>query len=552
MKKTVTLRIYGMSCEDCVAKVTKALQEVPGVEDVAVSLDAGKATVRGMGVEEEKLLAAAREAGYRATLWSPGGERAAIPAPFVGGGPDGPVDLLIIGGGSAGFAAAIRAAELGASAAIVEAGELGGTCVNVGCVPSKALIHAAEAFHRLRRHPFAGIAAEPKPLDFRAVIQQKRELVAGMRKTKYQDVLAAYSSVTLLRGRARIRPDGATEVDGRPLSAHKVVLAMGASPWAPPIPGLADVQYLTSTSVMELEEVPQRLIVIGGGVGLELAQAFARFGSEVTVLEALPHILPAEDADVAEALTGYLREEGIEIFAGVRITRISGGPGTYRVELDASGERNVIEGDQLLVATGRRPNTAGMGLEEAGIRLGRQGEVVVNEYLETSRGGVYAAGDVIGEPFFVYAAAYEGQLAAENALAGNRRKLDYTALPWVVFTDPQVAGVGLNETQARKAGLDFEVARLPLEHVPHALTARDTRGFIKLIKERNGDGLLGARVIAPQGGELIMEAALAIRYRIGVSQLAAAFHPYLTRAEGIKLCAQSFTKDIRKLSCCSG
>jgi mercuric reductase len=192
-----------------------------------------------------------------------------------------------------------------------------------------------------------------------------------------------------------------------------------------------------------------------------------------------------------------------------------------------------------------------MGLEEAGIRLGEDGRIIVDDYLQSSAAGVYGAGDVIGEPAFVYTAAYEGRLAAENALNGNSQKRDYAALPWVIFTDPQVAGVGLNEKEASAAGLEIEAAQLDLEHVPRALAARDTRGFIKLIKERGGDKLLGARVLAPEGGEQIMEAALAIRHGIGVSELAAAFHPYLTQAEGIKLCAQAFGKDVRKLSCCS-
>ncbi len=214
-------------------------------------------------------------------------------------------------------------------------------------------------------------------------------------------------------------------------------------------------------------------------------------------------------------------------------------------------EERVFTAERILCATGRRPITEAMGLEDAGIRLGEDGRIVVDDHLQTSVAGVYAAGDVIGEPAFVYAAAYEGNLAAQNALGQEASARDYNALPWVIFTDPQVAGVGMNEKEASRAGIEIDVAKLDLSDVPRALVARDTRGVIKLLKERGGDRLLGARVLAQEGGEQIMEAAMAIRHGIGVSALAAMFHPYLTQAEGIKLCAQAFHKDVKKLSCCS-
>lgn len=461
-------------------------------------------------------------------------------------------DLIVVGGGSAGFAAAIRAHEAGARALLVNAGTIGGTCVNVGCIPSKTLIRAAEAHHRAGHHRFAGIDGSSRVSDFGAIIRQKDELVASLRQAKYIDVLSAYNKVRLLEGRAVFRSPDTIRVDGQDLHAPRMIVATGSRPWIPPIPGLQEAEPLTSTSAFELHSLPKSLIVLGGRyIALECAQMLARLGSRVTILQRSDHLLPNEDEDLTDALARYLREEGIEIVTSVRVERVNRENGEVVAETLAGGERRSFRAERILCATGRRPNTEGMGLEGAGIRLGEDGRIIVDDYLQSSSAGVYGAGDVIGEPAFVYTAAYEGQLAAENALNGNSRKRDYTALPWVIFTDPQVAGVGLNEKEAAKAGLDVEVARLDLEHVPRALAARDTRGFVKLIKKRGSDELLGARVLAPEGGEQIMEAALAIRHGIGVSELAAAFHPYLTQAEGIKLCAQAFGKDVRKLSCCS-
>ncbi|MGH7957005.1 MAG: FAD-dependent oxidoreductase, partial [Opitutaceae bacterium] len=255
--------------------------------------------------------------------------------------------------------------------------------------------------------------------------------------------------------------------------------------------------------------------------------------------------------ELTQALTSYLEGEGIRVLTGVKPVRVAEEAGEVVLEATAGGRREVFRAEQLLLATGRQPNTDDLGLSTAGVVVDARGFVGVDETLATSTKGVFAAGDVIGEPMFVYTAAYEGALAAENALAGARRRRDYTALPWVVFTDPQVAGVGLDEAAALAQGLPAESVTLPLAEVPRAIAARDTRGFIQLIRDRETDRLLGARVLAPEGGELLMEAALAIRHGLTVQSLASAFHPYLTLSEGVKLAALSFGKDVRKLSCCA-
>lgn len=465
-------------------------------------------------------------------------------------------DLIVLGGGSAGFAAAIQGHELGKRVLMVNSGTIGGTCVNVGCVPSKTLIRAAEAVHRGRQHSFTGIVGETALANFGSVIQQKDELVAQLRQAKYLDVMQAYDRVKLIEGQARLESPRSVRVNGDLYEGTSILVTTGARPWLPDIPGLAESGPLDSTSAFELKRLPESMIVLGGRyIALEIAQMFARFGTRVKVLQRSERILPTEDPDLTDALTGYLRGEGLRVETSVRIrdVRRNGAKVVVRARVgdEDEDEDKEFEAEQILCATGRRANTENLGLEKIGVRLSENGDLLVDDTLQTSRPGVFAAGDVIGEPAFVYTAAYEGRLAAANALTLDIRKRDYRGLPWVIFSDPQVAGVGMNELEAARAGLAVDVATLDLRNVPRALAARDTRGFIKLIRRRGSDELVGARILAPEGGEQIMEAALAIRHGIGVSELAAAFHPYLTQAEGIKLCAQTFGKDITKLSCCS-
>ena len=467
--------------------------------------------------------------------------------------PGGTPDIVVLGGGSAGFAAAIRAADLGARVMLIEGGTLGGTCVNVGCVPSKTLLRAAEVRHRASHHPFAGVPTAAEPPAFAEVMAQKNALVAALRQEKYADVLAAYPTITLRQGRGVVNQDLSISVAGEVLTPARLVITTGASPWAPPIEGLAEAGYLTSTEALALATLPTSLVVIGGSaVGLEIAQLYGRLGTRVTVLEAMPALVSAEDGQVGAELAGYLREEGLDIRTGVSIQRVSRDQAGYtlRVATADSGDET-LAAEHLLVATGRRANTRGFGLEDAGLEVGKRGELRVNQYLQTSRPEVYAAGDVIGDPMFVYVAAYGGHLAAENAIRGNTREYDLSALPRVTFTDPQVAAVGMTEEDARRSGGDVMVATLPLSYVPRALAARETRGFIKLVADRQTNRLVGAHILATDAGEMIQEATLAIRHGLTIDDLAGAFHPYLTLAEGIKLAAQTFTKDVKKLSCCA-
>ncbi|MGQ0712325.1 MAG: mercury(II) reductase [Gemmatimonadaceae bacterium] len=464
-------------------------------------------------------------------------------------------DVLIIGTGGAGMAAAIRASELGATAAIVESADVvGGTCVNVGCIPSKYLIEAAQHYHSARSGFWGTAPCDPR-LAWDDVLRRKRELVDTLRREKYLDVLEAYEGITLLRGHARLLGAGRVRVGERDTSARKVVIATGTRPVIPAIPGLAEAGALDSTTVMELERLPQSMIVIGGGsIGLELGQAFHRFGARVAVIEALDRIVPNEDPDVSVALAEALQAEGIELHTGVRITGVERGERGYRVRIEQGALTGELEAEQLLVATGRRASTENLGLDVAGVRLDRRGFIAVDGLMRTSNPDVFAAGDVTGGPGYVYVAALQGSVAAQAALADMSREeaipIDLAAVPRVTFTDPQVAAVGLTEVEAREAGLSPQVTSLPVKFLPRAAVSDRERGVIKLVAEVGTDRLLGAHVVAPNAGDLIGEATLAVRFGLTTRDLVSTLHAYLTWGEGLKLAGQTFTTDVAKLSCC--
>ncbi len=540
-----------MTCDSCAVHVTKALKNVAGVKEVNVpGWQSARANVITEGeVKAEVLSAVVREAGYTATVKT----RKPITSPTLSNGKGSSYDLMVIGGGSAGFAAAIKGAELGFKVALVEASTIGGTCVNIGCVPSKTLIRSVELYHLAGQHRFRGIQTMPGRINWPEVIAHKDALVNELRQAKYTDVLAAYPEITYIRGHAKLAGKNGIEIDGKPYTPNKIIIATGAKPWAPPIPGLNEVSSLDSTSALDLKELPKSMIVLGANaVGLELAQIYARAGTYVTVLEVLPRIAPFEDEDISTALTDYLEEEGLRIVPNFKTTKVEKRDGRYVLTGTKDDAEVAFEAEQLLVATGRRPNTIGMGLEEAGVTLGKRGEIVVGESLQTTNPFVYAAGDVTGRDMFVYVAAYSGQLAAENALMNAGRTYDASYIPRITFTDPQIASAGLTEGQAREQGYAVRVSTLPMVHVPRALAARDTRGLIKLVADATTDRLLGAHILAPEGGEMIQIAVLAIRFGITMRELRETMFPYLTNAEGLKLATLAFEKDVAKLSCCAG
>lgn len=554
-QKRLEFNIQGMTCASCAHHVERALKKVPGVVEAHVpSWEVAHATVTiQTDVDLADLEASVAKAGYRAAVKSSNDKkREAVPFVRKGQARDH-VHLMVIGGGSAGFAAAIKGAELGYKVALIEAGLMGGTCVNVGCVPSKALIRATEQYHAAGKSPFRGVETMAGTLHWAQVVAHKDELVAEMRQVKYADVLAAYPNVTYIEGRARLTGGNGVEVEGVKYTPDKIILATGASPWAPPISGLVGTGYLTSTTAMELTELPHSLIVLGANaVGLELAQTFARAGTHVTVLELLPRITPFEDEAISTALHGYLEEEGIRILTGIQTERVEKHDGHYFLTGRSNGEEMAFDAEHLLVATGRRPNTAGLGLEAAGIELSKRGEILVDETLQTTNPDVYAVGDVTGREMFVYTAAYAGGLAAENALTGSDTPYEADYIARITFTDPQVASAGLTERQAEEAGYAVKTSTLPMSYVPRALAARDTRGLIKLVADELTGTLLGAHLLAPEAGEVIQTASLALKLGLTVEDLRTTVFPYLTNVEGLKLAALAFEKDVALLSCCAG
>jgi len=577
---TIELRVEGMTCLDCSRHITQALERVPGVSAARVDYRGGRAEVdAGEGVQLATLVAAVERAGYKATPAAT--EESADPASpvlkpqlaemsgdqLVGGGTD--FDLLIIGSGGAGVAAAIQAVGMGGKVAIVESGTLGGTCVNVGCIPSKNLIEAASHYRSATRG-FPGVAPCSPNLDWTGVLESKNSLVAELRQSKYADVIASYPGLVLIEGRARFTGGGngspvvvsVGDIDrGQTYRARKVLIATGTRPWAPAIPGLDAVGALDSTSVMELTKLPPSLLVLGGSaVGLELGQTFARFGVKVTIVELAPRLLPSEDETIAVELEQHLRADGLEIHTGIQTIRAERDGDDVVLHIKQGSLEGTLRAARLLVAVGRRSNTDRLGLDTVGVVLDSRGFVEVGATMRTSNPDIFSAGDVTGGPGYVYVAAAGGRVAAENAMkslaptgtsSNDRRELDLSTVPNVTFTSPQVGSVGLTEAKARELGHHVQVAVLQMDQVPRALVSGDTRGMVKMVADTASGKLLGIHAVTPFAGELMGEAAMAIRFGLTARDVAGTLHPYLTWAESLKLAAQGFTMDISKLSCCA-
>ena len=559
-----TLKITGMTCDSCAVHVKEALEKVPGVQSAEVSYAKGSARLAiEADTSPDTLTAAVAGLGYRATLAdapvAPAGGgllgkvREWLGSDDKAGGDAGKLHIAVIGSGGAAMAAALKAVEQGAHVTLIERGTIGGTCVNVGCVPSKIMIRAAHVAHLRRESPFdGGMPPTPPTILRERLLAQQQARVDELRHAKYEGILDGNPAITVLHGEARFK-DGQSLVvrlnDGneRAVAFDRCLVATGASPAVPPIPGLKESPYWTSTEALVSDTIPERLAVIGSSVvALELAQAFARLGSKVTIL-ARSTLFFREDPAIGEAVTAAFRMEGIEVLDHTQASQVAHEGGEF-VLTTGHGE---IRADKLLVATGRAPNTRSLNLEAAGIALNPQGAIVIDSGMRTSVEHIYAAGDCTDQPQFVYVAAAAGTRAAIN-MTGGDATLNLTAMPAVVFTDPQVATVGYSEAEAHHDGIETDSRLLTLDNVPRALANFDTRGFIKLVVEVGSGRLIGVQAVTPEAGELIQTAALAIRNRMTVQELADQLFPYLTMVEGLKLAAQTFNKDVKQLSCCAG
>lgn len=529
-----TITIKGMTCPSCASHIQSTLTAIAGVQQVDVLYEQAVARIKADdAVSNQELIHAINKLGYSASEQ---------------------LHIAIIGSGSSAFACAIKAAENGARVTLIEAADIiGGCCVNIGCVPSKILIRAAQLAQQQRDNPFAGLANHEPQISRDLLAQQQAARVNELRYAKYQHILESNPALTLIKGFAQFKDDKTLLIktatgDEQLLQADRFLIATGSTAAIPPIDGLADTPYSTSTELLFDKELPQHLIVIGSSViAVELAQAYARLGSKVTLL-ARHRLLYREDPLLGEGLTAALEKEGVRILNQTEAQSISYSKQQFTV---ISNHNETITADRLLIATGRRANTQALNLEAIGVKTQKNGAVIVNSRMQTSREHIYAAGDCSNMPQFVYVAAAAGSRAGINMTGGNA-ELDLSVLPTVIFTDPQVATVGLSEQQAQQKNIKTQSHVLPMENVPRALANFETDGFIKLIANADTGQLLGAQILAHEAGELIQSAALAISNKMTVDELANQLFPYLTMVEGLKLCAQTFSKDVSQLSCCAG
>ncbi len=472
-------------------------------------------------------------------------------------------DLVILGSGSTAFAAALAAQELGKTAVMTEERPIGGTCVNRGCLPSKNLIEAAKLIHDARHPRYPGLQPSRIGLDFAALVAQKDDVVHEYRKKKYESLVDG--RITIEKGHVRFVDPNTVEVGGKKIRGDKVLIATGSRPVLPDIDGLERVPYLTSDLLtvdepMELRELPKSLLIVGGGyIALELGQMFSRFGAEVTILERGPQLLGhGYEPEVGRSIGEIFAHEGIQVVYNATAKSVRQDGADVVATAIAGGREREYRTAKLLIATGRRPNTDNIGIERAGVRVGKCGELEVNEYLQTSVAHVFAAGDVIDGQHSAQQAtpvgSQDGGIAARNAFApdpSQMRRVDHRVIPRVIFTDPQVAVVGMTDEQGTAAGHDCWCNTLPMSLVPRAGAIRDTRGIIKMVADKKSGEVLGVSMVGHNAGEAIHEAAMALRFRAKIQDFIDLLHVYPTMAEALKIVAISRYKNPAKLSCCA-
>jgi len=445
--------------------------------------------------------------------------------------PEAEYDIAIVGSGPGGYVAALRAAQLGARVALIEKERVGGTCLNRGCIPVKAMARSVEVLLDARRGEEFGVRVTGVEVDFPRLMARKQQvvdrLVAGV------EGLLQGAYVTLHRGNARLVSPRRLAVDGQEIAAEKIVLATGSVPARIPIPGLDLPGVITSDELLQLDHLPTSLVIIGGGViGMEFASIFSALGTKVTVVEMLPLILPPADEEIARRFTQVVRRQGMGIVTGARVTEVREGRDGLEVAFDAGKGEQTVTAEMVLVSVGRTPFTQGLGLEEVGIQMERRA-IAVNEYLETNVDGVYAIGDVTGRIMLAHVASYDGEVAVENAL-GKRKATDYRVVPSVIFTLPEIAGVGLTEKQAKERATPYKVSRFPLSASGRAQTMGETTGLVKTIANAETRELLGVHIMGPRATDLIAEAALALRLEATAEDLAETIHAHPTLPEALR------------------
>src|SRR6266540_1464709 len=469
-------------------------------------------------------------------------------------------DLVILGSGSTAFAAALRAQELGKSAVMTEERTIGGTCVNRGCLPSKNLIEAAKIIHDARHPRYPGLTPAQISLDFRKLVEQKDDVIHGYRKKKYESLTGG--QFTIEKGHVRFVDERTVQVDGKTLTGNKILIATGSRPVIPEIEGLRDVPFLTSDLLtndepMELRELPRSLIIIGGWyVSLELGQMFRRFGAQVTILECSHQLLAhCYEPQISKTIGEVFEKEGIQVLTKASAQSVKQDRHETIVSAVIDGKARELRAEKLLVATGRRPNSDKIDIEKSGVSLGKHGEVRVDQFLRTNVSHIFAGGDVIGREAGSQMAtpvgSQDGGIAAHNAFSNELRAVNHRVIPRTIFTDPQIATVGMTEEEAIAAGHSCWCSTVPMELVPRAGAIRDTAGIIKMVADDKTAEVLGVSIVGNSAGEVIHEAAMAMRFRAKIQDFIDMLHVYPTMAEALKIVAISRYKDPAKLSCCA-
>ena len=475
-------------------------------------------------------------------------------------------DLVIIGGGSAAFSAAIYAAEKNKKVCVVENRIIGGTCLNRGCVPSKHLIEAARIFYEPLSNKYKGVSIGQKAVDARILLSEKNALLDALRQAKYYNVLDGYPQIEFIRGTGRFLSKNSIELipqDGQKepyrITSDKFIIATGTKSRILDIPGLKDAGFVTNAELLDIDYIPKTLLIQGTrALALEFAQMFGRFGSKVVIVGRADRIALNEEPEISAELENILKSEGIEILLNSEITRLHNENGKKFAEVKTAGKTGAssvaartVEFDEFLMASGITGNSDGLNLEAAGVKADNNGFIVAGDELETSSENIYAAGDVTGKGFLVTTSAYEGKIAASNILAGTHLKVDYSAVPHTTFTDPELSSAGLTEEQAAKAGIEYEKVIFPVSYIPKAQAIFKTGGVIKMIAEKDTKRVLGIHLLAHNSSETVQQAAVYLKNNYTIAGIGDEIGVYPTMAEGLKLCAQSFDKDINKLSCCA-
>ncbi len=448
-------------------------------------------------------------------------------------------DLVVIGAGSAGLVSAYIAAVVRAKVTLIEKHQMGGDCLNTGCVPSKALIRSAKLLHQIGNAKAYGIREARADFDFADIMDRVHRVIQTVEP---HDSVERFTKlgVDCIHGKARITSPYTVEVNGRTLTTRNIIIAAGASPFVPPIPGLDEVGYYTSDTIWELRQLPRRLVILGGGpIGSELTQAFARLGAKVTQIEMLPRIMIREDPEVSDLIMQRFRQEGIDVLVEHRALRFELRDATRVLVCEHQGQEVEIVFDAVLVAVGRAPRSTDYGLAELDIALTRTRTVEVDEYLQTKFPNIFACGDVTGPYQFTHTAAHQAWFATVNALFGSWKKfkVDYSVIPWATFTDPEVARVGLNEIEAKEKGIAYEVTRYGIDDLDRAIADEEAHGFVKVLTVPGKDRILGVTIIGDHGGDLIVEYVAAMKHRFGLNKILGTIHIYPTLAEANKYAA---------------